>query len=54
MNKDKAKTKEIDEAEAVSANEMTGLIPARPETEENEDNYFQVLHYKSGRRRSKK
>lgn len=47
MDKKRAKTKEIDEAEAVSATEMTGLISSLPENEEEEKNYSQILHYKA-------
>lgn len=54
MDKKRAKTKEIDEAEAVSANEMTGLISSLPEDAEEEENYFEILHYKTKGKRKKR
>ena len=45
-----AKTKEIADGDgmgdAVSATEMTGLIPARPATGEEAENSVAILHYR--------
>ncbi len=51
MGNKKGKTREIDdfidEAEAVSATEMTGLIGSFPLDEAQEENYLDILHYKA-------
>ena len=51
MDKNKARTKEIGDAEAVSATEMTGLITTFPEDETEEENYFELLHYKASKKK---
>lgn len=53
MNKKRAKTKEIgDESPdsgVVSATDMTGLIPSMPETDEEKENYAQIVRYRKKR-----
>lgn len=38
----------------VSATEMTGLISAMPETQEQKDEYQQIMRYKPGRKGNEK
>lgn len=53
MDKKRAKTKEIgdfsEEDEAVSATDMTGLIPSMPATNEETENYSQIMHYRKNK-----
>lgn len=59
MDKERAKTKEIgdfqEETGVASATEMTGLIPSMPATNDEKENYGQIIRYKrSAERKNEK